>query len=123
MRNYFDWLADFEDKIEFNKSNVKNDIEENMFVQNSYMSGHSRTKLFVCKYSYKKGWVSCPRMYKVSYSNSSMSIEVFASVKDHSHNIDSGFVTNTNFHWTHKQEAIVIYHKYHYLSFIINTII
>ena len=27
-------LADFEDEIQFNKSNVKNDIKENMYVKN-----------------------------------------------------------------------------------------
>ena len=33
MHISFDWLADFKDENEFKESNVKNDIEENMFVK------------------------------------------------------------------------------------------
>ena len=46
MHISFDWLADFKDENEFKESNVKNDIEENMFVKHSFLSGHSRTKIF-----------------------------------------------------------------------------
>ena len=45
----------------------------------------------------------------VAFSNSSMDIYVFHTPdKPHIHEEDLSFVTKENYHWTSKQEAIVL---------------
>ena len=89
MPTTFEWLVEFENDDDFKESNVRKDIEENMFMKHSFLSGNSRKKIFVCKYWYKKGWASCLKKYKVSYLPNSMHIVVFV---DHNTQVRLGYV-------------------------------
>ena len=57
------------------------------------------TKEFACKYSRKRGWFKCKRVYKICYLQTSMKVRVLYNSEDHFHEKDDTYLTENKYYY------------------------
>ena len=73
----------------------------------TWVTYEGRKETYACKFSQRKGYKVCKRLYTVVYPDTDFRVLVFEE-EDHFHEEASSYKTNQNYHWTKQQEAIVI---------------
>ena len=102
--------ANFANQDIYKDSDIYTEIKSEMYRNRNWNTEDSRVELYLCNYSRKAGYKSCPRLFRVEYSHTSLDIFVYGTEDEHQHEEDPEYQTNLNYRWTEAQEEVIHQH-------------